>query len=454
MLFQFKDKKYASKFLELLSEDLPDMLWVKDIEGRYLFANKAIKENLLMVKEGEDIAGRDDLFFAMRERMTQPDNSQWHTFGELCADSDKIVIQENRPMRFEEYGNIKGEMTYLEVHKAPFHDENGVVLGTVGAGRDITLLKETQHQLEEFRDTIDNIQRFIHAGTWTFDLDSGEFEWSDEMYKIHNVSKDDFNPSLRNLSKFLSAKESYLLLKRALKAIKLEKTFEVEYSIHQDDGTLKHLLIRGKAIKDKNDRPYKILGASLDVTKQFELKEMIQNQKEAYEHLATHDNLTKLPNRTLFFDRLEQAIHRANRYDYKLVVLFLDLDNFKSINDTYGHQAGDEVLIEMTRRMNTVARESDTIARLGGDEFALILEDVHDKSVTIERIKEGMKIMHEPFDIATASLHIEFSVGASIYPQDATNSKKLLHYADVAMYRAKSLGKGGFCFYDELIEGC
>ncbi len=141
--------KHATQLLKLLTENLPDMLWIKDMEGKYLYANKAICEGLLMAKDTQEPIGKNDVFFALREREAHRENPEWHTFGELCFNSDQVVIENNKPMRFEEYGNVKGKLLYLEVFKAPFYDTKGNILGTVGAGRDITELKFTQQKLEE-----------------------------------------------------------------------------------------------------------------------------------------------------------------------------------------------------------------------------------------------------------------------------------------------------------------
>ena len=127
----------SENFLKLISKHLPDMLWAKDLEGNYLYANDSICRSLLMATPDE-VTGKNDVYFAKRERSKHPENEQWHTFGELCANSDLIVLEEMKPMIFEEYGNIKGELVYLEVHKAPLHDETGKLIGTIGSGRDIT----------------------------------------------------------------------------------------------------------------------------------------------------------------------------------------------------------------------------------------------------------------------------------------------------------------------------
>ncbi len=148
--FEISDlKEHNSELLKLLTQNLPDMLWVKEVDGKYLYVNQAICDGLLMAKDTNEPIGKNDLFFALRERESHSDKPDWHTFGELCFNSDLIVIENNKPMKFEEYGNVKGELLYLEVYKAPFYDKDGKIIGTVGAGRDITELKKMQLHLEE-----------------------------------------------------------------------------------------------------------------------------------------------------------------------------------------------------------------------------------------------------------------------------------------------------------------
>ena len=139
----------ADNFLKLISKHLPDMLWAKDLEGSYLFANESICNNLLMATPDE-VIGKKDVYFATRERAKYPENKEWHTFGELCFNSDYVVLEHMKPMIFEEYGNIKGKLVYLEVHKAPLHDRDGNLIGTIGSGRDITsqiMLEKTNKKL-------------------------------------------------------------------------------------------------------------------------------------------------------------------------------------------------------------------------------------------------------------------------------------------------------------------
>ncbi|RPI62446.1 MAG: PAS domain S-box protein, partial [Ignavibacteriales bacterium] len=135
--------------LRLMSDTMPDMLWAKDLDKKYLFANKAICENLLMAKNTEEPIGKTDLYFAERQRRLHSENPQWHTFGELCQDSDLITLKEMKHKQFDEFGNVKGKFLYLDVHKAPLINDNGELLGTVGSARDITEPKAAEKALKE-----------------------------------------------------------------------------------------------------------------------------------------------------------------------------------------------------------------------------------------------------------------------------------------------------------------
>ena len=150
--------------LKLLTLNLPDMLWIKDLEGNYIYVNKAICDGLLMAKDIDEPIGKGDVFFALREREANKDKPDWHTFGELCFNSDQEVIDSNKPMKFEEYGNVKGKLLYLEVNKAPFYDKDGNIIGTVGSGRDITELKLTQIKLQQQYETIKNQATHVSMG--------------------------------------------------------------------------------------------------------------------------------------------------------------------------------------------------------------------------------------------------------------------------------------------------
>ena len=171
-----------------------------------------------------------------------------------------------------------------------------------------------------------------------------------------------------------------------------------------------------------------------DITERRSLEEQLRYQ-------AFHDALTGLPNRALFMDRLDHALARARRGDPSLAVLFLDLDDFKSVNDSLGHGAGDELLVKVADRLHRSLRETDTAARMGGDEFAILLEDALDVNAPAQVGDRILAALRDPFDIQEQRVRISGSVGVALYTGPEQTAEEMLRHADVAMYAAKTLGK-------------
>jgi diguanylate cyclase (GGDEF)-like protein len=170
------------------------------------------------------------------------------------------------------------------------------------------------------------------------------------------------------------------------------------------------------------------------------------------EHIAYHDSLTTLPNRSLFSKLLDHSISQAHRYQRQLAVLFLDLDHFKNINDTLGHEAGDQLLQEVAARLKSCLRESDTVARLGGDEFVVLLPELDVEKYTATVAQKILSATALPFVLAGDEYRITASIGISTYPQDGQDEQTLTKNADIAMYKAKQEGKNNFQFYSEKLN--
>jgi diguanylate cyclase (GGDEF)-like protein len=167
------------------------------------------------------------------------------------------------------------------------------------------------------------------------------------------------------------------------------------------------------------------------------------------EYLAYHDALTALPNRSLFSKLLNQGISQAQRYGNRLAVAFLDLDRFKQVNDTLGHQAGDQLLEEVARRLKACVRDSDAVARLGGDEFVVLLPQLVDERQAAVVAQKILIAIAKPFMLIGHEFRVTASIGISSYPQDGLDEQTLTKNADIAMYHAKEAGKNNFQFYSE-----
>ncbi|MEH6812040.1 MAG: EAL domain-containing protein [Motiliproteus sp.] len=175
----------------------------------------------------------------------------------------------------------------------------------------------------------------------------------------------------------------------------------------------------------------------------------LEQQKENLKHQAEHDALTHLPNRVLFLESLQNAIERSKRTETRVAMLFIDLDDFKQINDTLGHQVGDWVLKEVTERFKSVMRSNDLIARLGGDEFTVIqepLQDINDASILARKLLESLI---SPLNYEDHQFHLHASIGISLHPDNGGDAITLMRNADIAMYKAKDTGGGRFQFYSE-----
>ena len=202
-------------------------------------------------------------------------------------------------------------------------------------------------------------------------------------------------------------------------------------------------------LKDENGNILGVLGAYLDITARKEDEKKLKSHRDALQHLAHHDVLTKLPNRLLFLDRLNQAINKASRNRKKVAVLFIDMDRFKEINDSLGHAFGDETIKKVAQRLEGQIRKTDTIARFGGDEFIMILDDIENPIVIVDVVQKLMQSMHDPIVIEGHSVYATLSIGISIYPNDAETADSLLKNADAAMYKAKYDGRNTYQFYTE-----
>lgn len=172
-----------------------------------------------------------------------------------------------------------------------------------------------------------------------------------------------------------------------------------------------------------------------------------KQQEEKIHQLAYIDELTGLANRRMFFDRLQLSLANAHRHNHQLAVLFLDLDLFKRINDTLGHQAGDQALKEVAHRLNTTVRDGESVARLGGDEFTILLPEITHTDTLECLAKRLIKQIEKPIRLLDQEFFLTTSIGIAVYPQDGANAEQLVKHADVAMYQAKNCGRNQFSFY-------
>ena len=226
-----------------------------------------------------------------------------------------------------------------------------------------------------------------------------------------------------------------------------ENAIEMELAFVRGDGKEIVCELSLTQLQDEQGRVYAIVWMFQDVTHKKYQQQLLKKQAEELEFQAYHDALTALPNRTLFRDRLSQAISYSRRHDKKFALLFIDLDRFKQINDSFGHQFGDAVLLEIAKRIEKELRAADTLARFGGDEFVVIARDIADKKAAEKIAAKMLESLKEPLHLFGQDIYTSISIGVSLYPDDSQTEDNLVKYADSAMYKAKEEGRNNYCFY-------
>ncbi len=239
----------------------------------------------------------------------------------------------------------------------------------------------------------------------------------------------------------------------------LHKTFippveDIQYNVRQNmlvepinDSGKKYVLIQ---IIDMTNHYTRVKGLK-NIIKEIGMEyEQAKASEVVSTYQALHDPLTGLPNRNLFNDRVDNILQLAKRNGERFAVMFLDLDGFKEVNDSFGHEAGDLILQSVTQRLKLLLRSSDTLARLGGDEFLLLFPRIKGRADVITVATKINNDFTQAYSVLGKDVYLSASMGISIYPEDGDNARTLIKNADIAMYNVKSQGKNGFCFYSDL----
>jgi diguanylate cyclase (GGDEF)-like protein len=269
---------------------------------------------------------------------------------------------------------------------------------------------------------------------------SADWFWeSNEQHKINALTGGPAGLNFYSLIDLAEACHSHSS-NEMLKTLQSHKRF-ADYVVHFTDeqGKLVYLRVSGKPIFELNGSFIGYRGVGRDVSEMVALNRKV-------EFLASHDDLTGLPNRSLFRQRLEHAITKAERTSTQVLLLFFDLDKFKLVNDTLGHEAGDQLLIMATKRITEKARATDALCRLGGDEFVMVMEGASPQDGH-RLVRDIITAFSTPFEIKQQKVYCTTSIGVSVYPDDTTDPQTLMVYADLAMYRAKQNGRNDFEFY-------
>jgi diguanylate cyclase (GGDEF)-like protein len=226
-----------------------------------------------------------------------------------------------------------------------------------------------------------------------------------------------------------------------------QQTFEVELDLMHKDGSMHTYLMVKFPLRSKENRVFGVCTIGTDISERKLAENALREQQSRLNYMAFHDSLTGLPNRSLFYDRIYHGLARARRGNSKVALMLLDIDRFKNINDSLGHDAGDLMLKAIAMRLNEGVRDMDTVARLGGDEFVVVLEGVHDLEDVMFVANKLLVTLARPMEISGHEITSTVSIGVSIFPEDGDVTDELLKHADIAMYKAKEAGKNNCQFY-------
>jgi len=338
--------------------------------------------------------------------------------------------------RYENYWVRRdGSQCLFDWSNSLLRNDKGDVTHLVAVGIDITQRNTYEQQLQLAASV------FSHAreGILITDVRGIMLNVNDTFTQITGYTKDEaLGNTPRLLKSGLHDKAFYQEMWRQMLEVGY---WSGEICNRRKSGVIYTELLTVSAVKDELGKVKNFVALFSDIS-------ALKAHQHELEHMAHFDALTSLPNRVLFADRLAQGISWSYRNQRQLAVVFIDLDGFKAVNDTHGHEVGDELLIIVSNRMKSVIRDSDTLARIGGDEFVMVLVDINPAQELDQLLCRVLTAASDPILVQESELHVSASVGVALYPHDGVDADILIRHADQAMYRAKLLGKNQFHYFD------
>jgi len=403
-----------------LLDNFPFAVWLKDADSRYMAINQVFADRFAV--NINQIVGKSDLDIFPVD------------VAEGCLVDDQQVMTSGQQQSVERELEQEGKCIWLELYKAPLFDERLQVMGTVGFARDITERKASEEALK--------------LAALVFENSSEAMLVTDADNIILNVNAAFINMTgysreyvLGKDPKILGSGEQSPAFYQAMwQSIHATGSWHGEITNRRKNGELYVEEITINTIFDADGRPQRRVALFSDITQRKLSEEQIWQQ-------ANFDPLTGLPNRSLLRERMGFEIKKAHRMQQRFAVLFIDLDRFKEVNDTLGHEIGDELLKQAAQRLLNCVRESDTVARLGGDEFTIILADMDSVESPERVVKQLVEQLSMPFALQHEQVYVSASVGITLYPDDGQTLSQLLKNADQAMYAAKNNGRNCYSFF-------
>jgi diguanylate cyclase (GGDEF)-like protein/PAS domain S-box-containing protein len=423
--------------LRVLLETIPDLIWMKDGEGVYRFCNPMF-ERFFGFKEAQ-IVGKTDYDFVDQ------------SLADFFRANDCKAIAASQPSINEEWITFAddGHQALLETTKVAVHDSNGELLGVLGVARDITDRKRAEQALQQSENRLHTILDSVEAYIYIKDT-SYRYQYANRsVCALFDKPMDEIVD--QDDSAFFDEKTAINLRINDRRVIENgERVAQEEINTDLKGDVTSAFLSVKLPLRDQDGRIYALCGISTDITEHKKAEEQIRN-------LAFYDPLTQLPNRRLLADRLRQALASSARSRREGALLFIDLDNFKTLNDTFGHDRGDLLLQEVALRLSGCVREGDTVARLGGDEFVVMLEDLSETPGEAASQTEtvGEKILAalcRPYVMSGHEHRSSSSIGVTLFGTPQNSIEALMKQADLAMYQAKAAGRNTLRFFDPSMQ--
>lgn len=403
-------------------DNIPDLIFFKDTESTYLGCNKAF-EAYFGASESK-IVGKTDFDFVDADT------------AKYFRGKDKETLASNETRINEEWVTYPdGRVVCLETLKTPFKNEQEITLGMIGVSRNITDRKQAEVNLQLAASV------FTHAreGIMITDAAGTIIEVNATFTNISGYSREEaVGQKPRILQSGRHGAEFYAAMWKSL----LEEDYWCgEIWNRRKNGEVYAETLTISAVRDNTGKTLNYVGLFADITP-------MKEHQQHLEHIAHYDALTGLANRVLLADRLQQAMNQSQRRNESLAVVYLDLDGFKTVNDTHGHEVGDQLLITVAQGMKDALREGDTLARIGGDEFVAVLVDLEQMTDCEPILARLLGAASEPITVNNIVLQVSASIGVTLYPLDGADAEQLMRHADQAMYIAKQAGKNCYHLFD------
>jgi diguanylate cyclase (GGDEF)-like protein/PAS domain S-box-containing protein len=411
--------------LSQLVEQSSNEIYIVELETlNYIYVNHGATKSLQYSKE-------ELLSMSIRDVNPYLKNDEIERLKKLLENNGNIL---NKTIHKRKDGSLYYVQSYL--HLITYKNKKCYVIFDT----DISQIIELESKYKRQAKILEN----IHDSVISTDNCGNIITWNNGSKKLFGY--DTFEAIGKNIKMIYSNKNKFTL-SECFQNINDGVNLNTELILVHKEKTPIICDVSLSASKDDMGQIIGYIGYIQDISKHKETQRMLEIQTEKLRHQAHHDMLTNLPNRVLFRDRLDQNIASSKRNNKKFALLFIDLDQFKNINDSLGHHVGDEVLIEASKRLSTVIREEDTLSRLGGDEFTIILKDIKDSKNAVIVAQKIIDILKEPIIIKDLELYVSSSIGISVYPDDTKEGDNLIKYADAAMYKAKDEGRNNYQFY-------